>query len=285
MIYIAVTIVMGILAINGGNNLHYLAAAMMLGYMLASGVVGRRNLMRANASLRVPDEIYAGAQALLEVEIRNEDRLAPLFLISARVGDCSVFFPIVLPGEAARKSSVFTLPTRGENILDESGEMEISSVYPFNFFTRYRQIELAPNARKIIVFPRPIDDGGARFIDESESDAAGVSPVSDAESDIVGVRPYVEGDPMRRIHWKSSARTGRLNTRVYDSSSGSGRIIDLDAMTANGPERALSEASHELAVSIRSGEPMGILDDGVLYPPSPERADKLAMLTRLALHE
>ncbi|GHV46848.1 membrane protein [Synergistales bacterium] len=33
------------------------------------------------------------------------------------------------------------------------------------------------------------------------------------------MRPYAEGDSMKRIHWKSSARTGTLKTRIYEGTA------------------------------------------------------------------
>lgn len=43
-----------------------------------------------------------------------------------------------------------------------------------------------------------------------------------------GVRPYVYGDPLRRIHWKATARTGRLHSRVYEPTSLAGATVLID---------------------------------------------------------
>ena len=45
---------------------------------------------------------------------------------------------------------------------------------------------------------------------------------------ISGVRPYERGDPMGRIHWKATARTGQLHSKTYESSSIAGATILLD---------------------------------------------------------
>jgi uncharacterized protein (DUF58 family) len=108
----------------------------------------------------------------------------------------------------------------------------------------------------------------------------------DAERDVAGVRPYAEGDPMRVIHWKSTARTGRLKSRMYDDSGETGtRVIDLDALVAAGKERGLSAASYEISLAIKSGAPIGLKDGDAVWPPSGSRSDKLYMLTSLALYE
>jgi uncharacterized protein (DUF58 family) len=43
-----------------------------------------------------------------------------------------------------------------------------------------------------------------------------------------GVRPYQNGDPLNRIHWRATARTGELHSRVYEPTSVAGATILLD---------------------------------------------------------
>ncbi|MDR1885012.1 MAG: DUF58 domain-containing protein [Synergistaceae bacterium] len=284
IVYIIALIVMCLLAFYGGNNLHYLAASVLAGYFCASGLAGRGNLFGAGVSLSFPDEIYANAPFLLTIEVSNNKRRAPIYLIDVRVGGAKMFFPVIMPGERRSESAVLSFPSRG---LHMPGEVEISSPYPFNFFTRYRQME---QDGPVLVFPRQAGRGDeAVFVKTGEEDVSNDAWRPIAETDIMGVRPYVEGDPMKFIHWKSSARTGRLNTRLYDGSSDgagrSGRIIDLDGMVPSGLERALSIASREIARSLESGDAIGMMDGGRLTEPVSSRADKLSMLAGLALHE
>jgi uncharacterized protein (DUF58 family) len=285
IIYIAMTIIMGVIAINGGNNFHYLATAVLLGYMSASGVAGRSNLLKVDVSLSFPDEIYADAPFLLTVDVTNTRRRAPMFLIDVRIGGTSLFFPVIQPGECKSGSIVTSFHSRGYNFIDE---MEVSSVYPFNLFTRYRQMHIE---RGILAFPRkaPPHEEAIFVNTDREDDARAAADQTPQEADIVGVRPYVDGDPMKYVHWKSSARTGRLNTKLYDGSPdgrlASGRVIDLDGLAQYGLERALSIASREISNSLRSGEAMGIAGGGTLQPATGSRSEKLSMLAWLALYE
>jgi len=45
---------------------------------------------------------------------------------------------------------------------------------------------------------------------------------------IAGVRPYEAGDPLNRVHWRATARTGALHSKVYEPSTLSGATILLD---------------------------------------------------------
>jgi uncharacterized protein (DUF58 family) len=280
-IYIAVSIVIGVLALNGGNNFHYLAEAAVLGYMLSSGIAGYMNIRRADVSLSFPDEIYARSPFMLNVEVRNKSRV-PIYMIDIGVNGERVFFPVIQPGETAFRHTPFTLPTRGVN---EIKGIELSSNYPFNFFTRYWPVSFVGKAT---VFPAPLDsrrDDAKAWMGKEERE--GETPGHWNDPDIIGVRPYAEGDPMRMIHWKSSARTGKLNSRLYDGAvSRETRMIDLDSLVSKmGVETGLSAAAYAISASIKSGLPIGMADRGVIWAPSPSRSDKLSMLSTLALYE
>ncbi len=45
---------------------------------------------------------------------------------------------------------------------------------------------------------------------------------------LAGVREYARGDPLSRIHWKATAKTRRLHSKVYDHSTMIGANIVLD---------------------------------------------------------
>ncbi len=80
---------------------------------------------------------------------------------------------------------------------------------PFGIFQRCRKVK-AP-AATLIVLPRrfplpPIElPGGAAFKVSGESNTNTIG----TSGEFVGLRDYRPGDPLRQIHWKSWARTGR----------------------------------------------------------------------------
>ena len=45
---------------------------------------------------------------------------------------------------------------------------------------------------------------------------------------ISGVRAYQAGDPLNRVHWRATARTGQLHSKVYEPSSIAGSTILLE---------------------------------------------------------
>lgn len=43
-----------------------------------------------------------------------------------------------------------------------------------------------------------------------------------------GVRPYMIGDPLQRVHWRATARTGELHSRIYEPTSLAGATLLID---------------------------------------------------------
>ena len=45
---------------------------------------------------------------------------------------------------------------------------------------------------------------------------------------LAGVRLFQQGDPLNRVHWRATARTGQLHSRVYENSRVAGASLLLD---------------------------------------------------------
>ena len=50
-----------------------------------------------------------------------------------------------------------------------------------------------------------------------------------------GTREYAPGDALKRIHWKSSARTGKLQSKLFDPSTSANAALFLDTRTVPPP--------------------------------------------------
>lgn len=53
---------------------------------------------------------------------------------------------------------------------------------------------------------------------------------------ISGIRKYQDGDPMRAIHWRATARTGTLQCKQYQPTSVAGATLVLDLHRASNPD-------------------------------------------------
>lgn len=64
---------------------------------------------------------------------------------------------------------------------------------------------------------------------------------------LAGVRLFQQGDPLNRVHWRATARTGQLHSRVYENSrvAGATLLLDFHEQSYRGP---MAESSSELAI-------------------------------------
>ena len=59
---------------------------------------------------------------------------------------------------------------------------------------------------------------------------------------IAGVRSYTPGDSLMRVHWRATARTGQLHSKVYEPSTIAGATLLLEFHTASHPRHERTRA-------------------------------------------
>jgi uncharacterized protein (DUF58 family) len=81
VVYVLVTLVIGIAALNTGNNLLYIVVAAMLAAILVSGVVSALVLRGLELEVRLPEHVFAGRPIVGRIILRNPRRFLPSFSI------------------------------------------------------------------------------------------------------------------------------------------------------------------------------------------------------------
>ncbi len=81
VIYVLVTLVIGIAALNTGNNLLYIVVAVMLAAILVSGVVSALVLRGLELDVRLPEQVFAGRAVVGRIVLKNGRRWLPSFSI------------------------------------------------------------------------------------------------------------------------------------------------------------------------------------------------------------
>ena len=82
IVYVVTVVVIGIAALNTGNNLLYIIVAAMLGAILCSGLASALVLQSLQLDVRVPEHVFAGRQAMARIALRNLRRWLPSFSVS-----------------------------------------------------------------------------------------------------------------------------------------------------------------------------------------------------------
>jgi uncharacterized protein (DUF58 family) len=89
IVYVLVTLVVGIAALNTSNNLLYIVVAAMLAAILVSGVVSAWVLRWLELDIRLPDHVFAGRAVMARIMLHNPRRWLPSFsirVVTARNG-------------------------------------------------------------------------------------------------------------------------------------------------------------------------------------------------------
>jgi uncharacterized protein (DUF58 family) len=146
-------------------------------------------------------------------------------------------------------------------LVMESGDL-------FGLHRRYR-VDADPHY--LLVYPKVVTLAGY--------DLASRRPIGDIKmmhrlfedpTRIAGVRPYETGDPLNRVHWRATARTGQLHCKIYEPSTLAGVTLLLDLHQADYPRRGephRSELAVTAAVSLANavyemGQQVGLISNG-----------------------
>ena len=150
------------------------------------------------------------------------------------------------------------------------GPTRLKSGDIFGFFER--EEETGRPVDGIVVYPitYPLPDLG---LDSARpfGDARGGNRIHEDPSRVVGVRDYQPGDPMKRIDWYATARSNRLQSRLYEPSREQSIVVALNIPTFEyswqGADPVLLERGVAVAASIArwaadSGAALGLVANG-----------------------
>lgn len=87
---------------------------------------------------------------------------------------------------------------------------------------------------------------------------------------LAGVRPYQQGDPLNRIHWRATARTGEIHSRIYENSrvAGATFLLDFHAQSFQGSggttsaELAIITVASLANAVFLMGQQIGLISNG-----------------------
>jgi uncharacterized protein (DUF58 family) len=233
---ISLTACLSLAAFGSANNLLYLLVGPL---WVAVGVAllhGRAALYEAEVHRELPDVVVAGVEAAGWLVLRAPPTRA-LGVVHARepgVTDVGVFAKL-RPSKEGRVSVGWRFARRGVVDLDR---IELVAVGPFGWAARTRWVA-SPCA--VIVLPRPLGGAdGDHGVPELDGDVIG--RWSALDGDVAGLREWRDGDPVRGVHWPTSARVG---APVVVVRSGGGVQVVVTIADASGAEweREISRAT------------------------------------------
>ncbi len=182
---------------------------------------------------------------------------------------------------------VFTL--RG---VHHFGPLEARLGDPFGLFPQ--KVVVAPE-NEVVVYPaiHALHQAVPQWSGNGVAEAQRGQPV-DVPPDVSTIRDYANTDGLSRIHWASTARTGRLISRTFDTGQSADLLVVLDLQrgihAGTGVELSLEYAISITAsivhAAIRRGQAVGLVTNslaGTSYGAGRGEVQRLRLLDYLAI--
>lgn len=232
----------------------FVLAAGVLG-LVASGALSWHRLGGATVTRSAPARAQVGDLVPVDVVIRNDSRRRlPVMRLEDRI---PAFEDLVALCEGIPPGAVSTanLPRRAvQRGVFDAGTVQLITAAPLGLLRTRRQVRVDS---RVIVHPALIDVDGFPLPETPALTADEALAVARAGNGDVfaGVREYRPGDQRRWIHWRSTARTGRLVVREHEEPARS-PVVLVAAGVGEHADHAASVAASIGLLALRSGRPL-----------------------------
>ncbi len=213
-----------------GFNLLLVVAGILVGALMIQWRWSRGAVMALSLRRRLPSEAYVGKAFSLDFEVTNHSRWMILWLL--RVDDRVESQASLSPGKANSNLSSATIHQIGPSqvaskttyIVPQNrgtltfGPLRVFTSFPLDLLTARvinKQSETLEVYPKLLTLKR----GWQRFITGRNDGVSGSTDrTGPNEGEFYGLRPYRDGDTVRKIHWRTSARLDQPVVAQYEQS-------------------------------------------------------------------
>lgn len=226
-VFIVITIILSVGAVNTGNNLLYLLSSLLLGLTILSGLASLGNLIFLDATVLPAPEVFAGLPARFLLRIHRKRGRS--FFLTGLTPYGSVRVPAV--NGLLVEPLWLTFPERGragvETVILHSG-------FPLGFFRRFKTCSIG---LEVVVYPKPLAPG--RYASRVGSDGHQKADAREGEKgdEIRELRDFRPSDPLRWVDWKATARKGEVVVKEFYFLQGDSLVLDLSRKAGNWEHR------------------------------------------------
>ncbi len=135
----------------------------------------------------------------------------------------------------------------------------------------HRNYRIASEPQFVLVLPKLIPLQGVNVASRRPMGELRMNDRSmEDPTQMVGIREYRAGDSLNRIHWRATARTGKLHTRIFQPTCIQGAMLVLDMHNNTNPDRN-EPVRTDLAVTMAASlahtlylmnQPFGLISNG-----------------------
>ena len=199
--------------------------------------------------------VTVGDHALIRLTVTNP-RTRPLLpsRMEMPVGPGRAVFvvPTLTPGAVHERG--FVLPTQRRGIVTVGPVLAVQRD-PVGLLQRERSLS---TPQHIHIHPRTVRLGTVLHGVLRDIEGAVTQDLSSSDVAFHALRDYVPGDDRRNVHWRTTARTGRLMVRQFEETRRSSLLVLLSTRQ----EDYAGEEDFETAVSIACSLAMDAIQDG-----------------------
>lgn len=211
----------------------YYMAAILLTLPGVSYTLGWFALRGLAFSRELPASAWEGEESQIVYSAQNRTRVARFFL-SAHEALPSWIVPLDLESPLFNVAANDTARVVHQVRFDRRGVFrplgfEVTAMDPLGVFAFTRRVS-CPG--EMVIYPLPQQmrsmpvSGTERYGFQEYTSLA----LNGSSVDPDGVRQYVPGDSLRRIHWRQTARTGKLSVIEFEESQSVNLVIALDLL-------------------------------------------------------
>ncbi len=262
-------------SINYSLNLGYALAFWLMGLGVVAMLYTWRNLAYLSIAAGKCPPVFVGEPARFALHVADErgrDRHA----IGLRVGGQPVVFCEV-PAFGSCEP-VLEIPATKRGWL-KPGRISVFTRFPLGLFHTWGYADLG---LACLVYPHPARHGTPLPVAVPQQHAQGLLTTS-GDEDLSGVRAYRQGDSMRRVDWKASAREQGMYTKEFEGRGQQAPWLDWDALPGNDTEHKLAQLTRWVLDAHEAGLAFGLRLPGLTLQPASGEAHFRAALKALAL--
>lgn len=211
----------------------------LLGVIILSRILAHQWIEQVSAERECSrDAVEIGDRVAVVVSIRNSSALPVpwLLLEDALPREALTAKPPGLKVDG-RRIALIQIGPRGRRSLLYQVEFQRRGYYQIgplliesgDLFGLHRRYRVESDPEFVLVYPRVVPLAGYDLFSRRPIGEIRMSHrLFEDPTRVAGVRQYQHGDPLNRIHWKATARTGTLHSRVFDASCVAGATLVLD---------------------------------------------------------
>ena len=242
------TVALGAAACWTAGLLLHVTELVVLGVMLTVPLLIAAVFVLGRSAYRVTLDLSAsrvvvGERAIGTVEVANDSsRVMMPSRIELAVGGATAQFLVPRLRPERSHEEIFAIPTRRREVLVVG---PVRSVRDDPLGLMRRQVTWA-HEQEVYVHPRTVRLGGFETGYLRDLEGTPSSALSSSDIAFHALRDYVPGDDRRHVHWRTTARTGRLMVRQFEETRRSHVVVAL----ANSAAHYAHDEEFELAVSV-----------------------------------